>query len=199
MAAELVTEVILWSPVSLTHRERLVLIILAENAHARTRQIWDSVESPLMLRKTQVSRPQMYVVLRALVDKGCLTVPVAGGHNHRAKYAIAHLRPGPASAQCLGFADTENHAQCPDLGDTEAPHKQPGHSAQCPQNRDPDSLTGTGRMTGSAEGAKGTARPAGLTTSVTGSVTDRRRSRPAPRQPGKTGQVTTARTDRPSQ
>ena len=99
MAIKLVTEVMDWAP-PLTHREHKVLMILAENARLPSRETWDSVESPRILRRAQLTRAQMYAVIAELVKKGCLDKPVWGGRNHRAKYTIAHLavpRPGQSS------------------------------------------------------------------------------------------------------
>jgi hypothetical protein len=117
MAIKLVTEVMDGAP-PLTHREHKVLMILAENAQLSTRQTWDSVESPRILRRARLTRSQMYAVIAALVDKGCLEKPVWGGRNHRAKYAIATF---PNHDQCPSFPDTENHDQRPVLQDTEKP------------------------------------------------------------------------------
>jgi hypothetical protein len=150
MAIKLVTEVMDWAP-PLTHREHKVLMILAENARLPSRETWDSVESPRILRRAQLTRSQMYAVIAELVRKGCLDKPVWGGRNHRAKYRIAHLavpRPGKAAFaaylarlspgerqavrysgwwtdhdhdQGQGKPDTENHDQRPGLQDTEKP------------------------------------------------------------------------------
>ena len=150
MAIKLVTEVMDWAP-PLTHREHKVLMILAENARLPSRETWDSVESPRLLRRARLTRSQMYAVIAELVKKGCLDKPVWGGRNHRAKYQIAHLavpRPGKAAFaaylaklspgerqvvkyagwwtdhdhdQYPGFPDTENHDQRPGLQDTEKP------------------------------------------------------------------------------
>ena len=97
MAIKLVTEVMDWAP-PLTHREHKVLIILAENARLPSRETWDSVESPRILRRAQLTARQMHGVLTALVAKGCLNRSVAGGRNHRAKYTIASLAPPAAEA-----------------------------------------------------------------------------------------------------
>jgi hypothetical protein len=156
MAIKLVTEVMDWAP-PLTHREHKVLMILAENARLSTRETWDSVESPLMLHRARLTRPEMYAVIGALVAKGCLSKPVWGGRNHRAKYAIAHLAPG--HDQCREKPDTENHDQCPGLQDTD-------HGRQ---RRDtPSSVSGkirprlpgtTGRGKAGLESAEPTSRP----------------------------------------
>ena len=69
MAIKLVTEVMDWAP-PLTHREHKVLMILAENARLPSRETWDSVESPRILRRARLTRAQMYAVIAALVDEG---------------------------------------------------------------------------------------------------------------------------------
>jgi hypothetical protein len=145
MAIKLVTEVMDWAPATLTHREHKVLIILAENARLPSRQTWDSVESPRILRQAQLTARQMHEVLAALVAKGCLRRPVAGGRNHRAKYAIARLAPpqtyeavlatlspaerqavryagwwvDPDDVQCAENPHTENHDQHAGFTETE--------------------------------------------------------------------------------
>ncbi len=72
MAIKLVTEVMDWAPSRLTHREHKALIVLAENARLPSREIWDSVESPRLLRRARLSQREMYAVIAALIEKGCL-------------------------------------------------------------------------------------------------------------------------------
>jgi hypothetical protein len=181
MAIKLVTEVMDWAP-PLTHREHKVLIILAENARLPSRETWDSVESPRILRRAQLTRSQMYAVIAELVKKGCLDKPVWGGRNHRAKYRIAHLavpRPGKAAFaaylaklspgerqavkyagwwtdhdhdQYPGFPDTENHDQRPGLQDTEKPRS-------ASRKVGPRLLGTTGRGKAGLESAQPTSRP----------------------------------------
>ncbi len=147
MAIKLVTEVMDHAP-PLTHREHKVLIILAENARLPSREIWDSIESPQMLRRVRLTRSQLYAVIAALVDKGCLESQVWGGRNHRAKYAIAKL---PLHDQCPGFPDTENHDQRPGLQDTERPRSVSGKPG-------PRLFRTTGRFEVQAEGSNGLVR-----------------------------------------
>src|SRR5258708_8654160 len=99
MAIKLVTEVMDWAPSRLTHREHKALIVLAENARLPSREIWDSVESPRLLRRARLSQREMYAVIAALIEKGCLVNHVWGGRNHRAKYAIARLAVPPPSTK----------------------------------------------------------------------------------------------------
>jgi hypothetical protein len=144
MAIKLVTEVMDWAP-PLTHREHKVLMILAENARLPSRETWDSVESPRILRRARLTRAQMYAVIAELVKKGCLDKPVWGGRNHRAKYAIAHLavpRPGskaawaaylarlsPGERQAVSYSGwwtDHDHDQCQGKPDTENHDQRPG-------------------------------------------------------------------------
>jgi hypothetical protein len=156
MAIKLVTEVMDWAP-PLTHREHKVLMILAENARLPSRQTWDSVESPLMLRRARLTRPEMYAVIGALLAKGCLGKPVWGGRNHRAKYAIAHLAPG--HVQCRENPDTENHDQCLDLQDTENPGSRRDTPGSVSGKSRPRLPTTTGRGKAGLEIAQPTGRP----------------------------------------
>jgi hypothetical protein len=187
VAIKLVTEVMDWAP-PLTHREHKVLMILAENARLATRQTWDSVESPRILRRAQLTARQMHEVLTALVAKGCLNRSVAGGNNHRAKYTIARLAPprsaeaayeawlarlSPGERQAVKYSGwwPDDDSQC-----AENPHTEPG--SQCagftdtenpPATRDtPGSVCGktpprlrstTGRGKAGLESADTQARP----------------------------------------
>jgi len=110
------TEVMDCAPGTLTHREHKIAIILAEDARdgepgelddqgREKRVIWQSVESPEMLRRFRVSRVQLYEVLAALVAKGCIERTMRGGGGHRAKYRFPALRP--AALRPLN-PDTEN-------------------------------------------------------------------------------------------
>src|SRR6266568_2776921 len=137
-----------WAP-PLTHREHKVLIILAENARLPSRETWDSVESPRILHRARLNRREMYVVLDALVSKGCVEKVVWGGHNHRAKYRIGHLaRPAGNQAQCAQNQHTENQAQCVDLQHTEPP------SSVCAKTT-PRLPTGIGRVRAGLESSNG--------------------------------------------
>jgi hypothetical protein len=155
MAITLVTEVMDWAP-PLTHREHKVLMILAENARLPSRQTWDSVEWPLMLRRAQLTPRQMHEVLAALLAKGCLEKPVWGGRNHRAKYAIAHLAD---QDQCAEKPHTENHDQCAVLQDTENPGSRRDTPGSVCGKTAPRLPTTTGRGKAGLESAQPTGRP----------------------------------------
>lgn len=136
MGIRLIVEVLTSAPEALTHREKLLLVVLAEDANDSTRVTWNSVERPEVLRGAKLSRSQLYAVLKSLNAKGVLTKLTAGQKNGAAKYQIAKF-PEP---QCLGFADTEPSSQSPGTPDTEnaqspsSPDTEP--DGQCPENAD---------------------------------------------------------------
>ncbi|WP_435643388.1 hypothetical protein ACR9VJ_18245 [Streptomyces sp. H49] len=98
MGSRLVTEVMDMAPATLTHREAWVLAVLAADADDDTRTTQSSVESPEILRRARVSRPQMYAVLRSLIAKEALTRVAVGQRNQAAAYALplAAAAPPPA-------------------------------------------------------------------------------------------------------
>jgi hypothetical protein len=124
VGSRLYVEVLDFAPTTLTHREKLALAVLADDARDTTRITWSSVESEKTLRRAQVSRPQMYEVLKALVKKGVLERVTAGQKNGTAKYRILPL-------QCPELPDTEPAPQGPEIPDTDA-------EPQCPENPDTD-------------------------------------------------------------
>ncbi|MEU6222281.1 hypothetical protein [Streptomyces sp. NPDC047042] len=158
VGSRLYVEVLDYAPTTLTHREKLALSVLADDARDSTRVTWSSVESEKILRRAQVSRPQIYEVIKALVKKGVLEKVAAGQKNGTAKYRILPLQSpqipdadddhqGPDSPDTeaaqgpetpdtgpelegQGFPDTEA-AQGPGFPDTDA-------ETQCPENPDTD-------------------------------------------------------------
>lgn len=139
MGIRLIVDVLNGAPEALTHREKLLLVVLAEDANDDTRITWNSVERPEVLRGAKVSRSQLYAVLKTLVAKGALTKLAAGQKNGSAKYKIPKF---PEAAQCPGIPDTDappqspsspdtDESQCPGTPDTDA-------NAQCPENADTD-------------------------------------------------------------
>ena len=122
MGSRLYVEVLDYAPTTLTHREKLALSVLADDARDSTRITWSSVESEKTLRRAQVSRPQMYEVIKALVKKGVLEKVAAGQKNGTAKYRILPL-------QCPVLPDTDPDAQGPDSADTD--------DSQGPETPDP--------------------------------------------------------------
>ncbi|MEU7044973.1 hypothetical protein AB0A77_28495 [Streptomyces varsoviensis] len=135
MGSRLFVEVLDYAPTTLTHREKLLLAVLADDARDSTRITWNSVESPKILRRGKVSRAQVYEVIKALVAKGCLVKVAAGQKNGTAKYRIVEL-------QCLPFPDTDNDPQRPETPDTDPDSQRPEtpdtDDVQCPQTPDAD-------------------------------------------------------------
>ena len=112
MGIRLIVEVLTSAPEALTHREKLLLVVLAEDANDDTRVTWSSVERPEVLRGAKLSRAQLYAVLKSLTAKGALEKLAAGQKNGAAKYKISKF----PEAQCQGTADTEP-SQCQEIPD----------------------------------------------------------------------------------
>lgn len=158
MGSRLYVEVLDYAPTTLTHREKLALSVLADDARDSTRVTWSSVESEKILRRAQVSRPQMYEVLKALVKKSVLEKVSAGQKNGTAKYRILPLQspripdaddapqdpdsPDTDDDQCPGTPDPGPELEGPENPDTEPPqHPETPDTdpeTQCPQNPDTD-------------------------------------------------------------
>lgn len=138
MGIRLIVEVLTSAPEALTHREKLLLVVLAEDANDDSRVTWHSVERPEVLRGAKLSRAQLYAVLKSLIAKGVLAKLTAGQKNGTAKYQIAKFPEG----QCQGIADTDTPSQSPQTPDTDEP-QSPGSpdtdaNAQCQENADTD-------------------------------------------------------------
>jgi hypothetical protein len=151
-------EVLQRAPEALTHREKLLLVVLAEDANDDTRMTWNSVERPEVLRGAKVSRSQLYAVLKSLAAKGALEKLAAGQKNGTAKYKIPTFDETP---QCPGIPDTDDlsqgpsspdtdRSQCPETPDTDENGQSPGNAdtepSQCQEIRDvsvPESGTPT--------------------------------------------------------
>ncbi|GGZ51509.1 hypothetical protein [Streptomyces rubiginosohelvolus] len=124
MGGRLYVEVLDYAPTTLTHREKLALAVLADDARDSTRITWSSVESEKILRRAQVSRAQIYALIKSLIAKDCLKKVSAGQKNGTAKYMILPL-------QRPQLPDAENDGQRPDSPDTDG-------DSQGPQNPDTD-------------------------------------------------------------
>ncbi|MGA5869303.1 hypothetical protein [Streptomyces cinereoruber] len=138
MGIRLIVEVLTSAPLALTHREKLLLVVLAEDANDDTRTTWNSVERPEVLRGAKLSRSQLYAVLKSLTAKGVIAKTVAGQKNGTAKYRIAPF----ADPQCQGIPDTDAPSQSPGIADTDSAQR-PGtadteRDSQCPENADTD-------------------------------------------------------------
>ncbi|QQN79761.1 hypothetical protein [Streptomyces sp. XC 2026] len=165
MGIRLYVEVLDYAPTTLTHREKLLLAVLAVDANDDTRRTWNSVESDENLRRAQVSRSQLYAVLKKLIEKGALKKVGSGQKNAAAKYELPHMAPLDAKLsvpesgtqtgpQCPETADTDTPSQCPETADTD--------DSQCPGFRDvsvPESGTPTPNSSKPAEDGSGHRTP----------------------------------------
>lgn len=126
MGIRLIVEVLLHAPTTLTHREKLLLLVLAEDARDSTRMTWNSIESSKILRGADLSRSELYAVLKNLIAKEVLERVAAGQKNGTAKYKILEL------AQSQQIPDADADAQSPESPDTE-----PSQSQQNPDTDTP--------------------------------------------------------------
>ncbi|MFF8467938.1 hypothetical protein [Streptomyces griseus] len=136
MGIRLIVEVLTSAPEALTHREKLLLVVLAEDANDDTRTTWNSVERPEVLRGAKLSRSQLYAVLKSLAAKGAVEKLAAGQKNGTAKYKI----PVFAVPQCPEIPDTDTPSQRPSSPDTEGSQRpgipDTGENSQRPENAD---------------------------------------------------------------
>ncbi|MFJ4808536.1 hypothetical protein [Streptomyces longwoodensis] len=136
MGIRLIVEVLTSAPAALTHREKLLLVVLAEDANDDTRITWNSVERPEVLRGAKLSRAQLYAVLKSLCAKGALEKLAAGQKNGTAKYKIAKF----PDFQCQGISDTEPPSQRQQNPDTDSPQSPSSPdtepNGQCQGNAD---------------------------------------------------------------
>ncbi|MDX3229404.1 hypothetical protein [Streptomyces sp. ME19-01-6] len=100
MGYELYREVKVHAPLSLTHREKLTAMVLADDANDRTRLTYSSVVDPEILRQAMVKNDRdMRKILARLQDEKVIE-KAAGGHNgSRAKYRFLHLAPAVGSSK----------------------------------------------------------------------------------------------------
>jgi hypothetical protein len=93
MGYELYREVLDYAPTTLTHREKLLLAVLADDAKETTRITYSAVESPKILRRAKLTRRQLYEVLKSLTAKNTLKKITHGQRHAEAKYMIMPLAP----------------------------------------------------------------------------------------------------------
>ncbi|MEV3846885.1 hypothetical protein AB0J30_08845 [Streptomyces microflavus] len=106
MGYELYREVKVWAPDSLTHREKLTALVLADDANDRSRLTYNSVVDPEIMRQSLVkNKRDMLKILARLTDEKVIE-HAGGGHNGRvAKYRFLYLAPVSIGALKPG----ENH------------------------------------------------------------------------------------------
>ncbi|MFD5081889.1 hypothetical protein ACFWOG_04505 [Kitasatospora sp. NPDC058406] len=113
MGIRLVVEVLRHAPETLTHREKLLLVALAEDANDDTRLTWSSVEDSKILVGAKVNRAQLYDVIKKLIAKSALARVTAGQRHAAAKYKILNLVQGQE------IPDTEPELQGQEIPDTD--------------------------------------------------------------------------------
>lgn len=110
------------APATVTHREKLVLSILAGQAFEDTRVCAPYTDPDIQLRAS-VSRSQLYAVVKALVAKGALELVTRGQKHVCAKYRISTFGVGlAADSQRPGFPEAEDAApdsQRPEIREAE--------------------------------------------------------------------------------
>ncbi|MGW5333619.1 hypothetical protein [Streptomyces bauhiniae] len=141
MGYELYREVKVWAPPSLTHREKLTAMVLADDANDKTRLTWNSVVDPEIMNQAMVKNDRdMRKILAKLQDEKVIE-SAGGGHNGRiAKYRFRHLNPAgcPGGAMCgcpLALA-VQNE---PATGDVGGPERTgyPERSQRAPVQKEP--------------------------------------------------------------
>ncbi|MFI2612073.1 hypothetical protein [Kitasatospora sp. NPDC018619] len=124
MGIRLIVEVLRHAPETLTHREKLLLVVLAEDANDDTRLTWSSIEDPKILDGAKVNRAQLYDVIKKLIAKNTLAKVTAGQRHAAAKYKVLNLvqsqeiPDSEPELQSQEIPDTD-HLQCPQIPDTE--------------------------------------------------------------------------------
>jgi hypothetical protein len=129
MGFKLCIEVLDYAPTTLTHREKLALSVLADDANEGTRTTFSSVEDPKILRRAKLNRPQLYAVLKSLITKGVLKKVRSGTQHALARYQILPLAPN----QCQEKPDT---GQCQEKPDPDGPPVSGKTESQCQEKPD---------------------------------------------------------------
>lgn len=115
MGYPLYREVKKWAPATLTHREKLAAMVLADDANDVTRETFNSVVDPDILRFAMVRNDRdMRKILARLVEEKVLERVTIGGNGRTAKYRFLHLASAD-SADVAGPEETPNGTTSPDL------------------------------------------------------------------------------------
>ncbi|MGW6008641.1 hypothetical protein [Streptomyces sp. NPDC055210] len=98
MGYPLYREVKKWAPDTLTHREKLVAMVLADDANDVTRETHSSAVDPDILRFSMIKNDRdMRKVLTRLVEEKVLDRVTIGGNGRTAKYRLRYLAPAGTS------------------------------------------------------------------------------------------------------
>ncbi|MBP5884512.1 hypothetical protein QBA57_21465 [Streptomyces scabiei] len=94
MGYPLYREVKKWAPATLTHREKLAAMVLADDANDVTRETFNSVVDPDILAFAMVRNDRdMRKILARLVEEKVLERVTIGGNGRTAKYRFLYLAP----------------------------------------------------------------------------------------------------------
>lgn len=141
MGYELYREVKVWAPPSLTHREKLTALVLADDANDRTRLTYSSVVDPEIMRQAMVPDDRSMRRIVAKLKEEKVLEHVGGGHNGRtAKYRFLHLAPAGSGTAMPGDSDPATT----DVGGSESPPYDEAPDEKAGENNPPsDGVAGS--------------------------------------------------------
>lgn len=112
-------EVKKWAPDTLTHREKLAAMVLADDANDDTRVTFSSVVDPEILRQAMIKNDRdMRKILTRLVEEKVIERVAIGGNGRAAKYRFRHLA-SEATTTVAGPNQTGNNPAEPDVAGPE--------------------------------------------------------------------------------
>ncbi|MFJ8192780.1 hypothetical protein ACIQ8D_23915 [Streptomyces sp. NPDC096094] len=179
MGYELYREVKVWAPASLTHREKLTAMVLADDANDKTRLTYSSVVDPEIMRQAMVPDDRSMRRIVAKLKEEKILEHVGGGHNGRtAKYRFLHLAPAGSCTEMPGDSDPATA----DVGGSESP-AYGGTPTGKVDEKDPPTDGVAGSFSASRRVKKTRPTPSPPTTSS--STTPADKSASSERKPGK--------------
>lgn len=169
MGYELYREVKVWAPTSLTHREKLTAMVLADDANDKTRLTYSSVVDPEIMRQAMVPDDRSMRRIIAKLKEEKVLEHVGGGHNGRtAKYRFLHLAPAGSSATMPGDSDP---ATAGATGDVAGPKKPANEDKPKPKgggnNPPSDGVAGSFRTRSRVKKTRPTPSPPTTSSSTT--------------------------------
>jgi hypothetical protein len=147
MGYELYREVKVWAPPSLTHREKLTAMVLADDANDRTRLTYSSVLAPEIMQQAMVPDDRAMRRIIAKLKEEKVLEHAGGGHNGRtAKYRFLHLAPAGSGTAMPG----EIHPPTAAVAGSESPPYDGSPDEKAGENNPP-----TGGVAGSFSASRG--------------------------------------------
>jgi hypothetical protein len=157
MGYPLMFEVLDFAPSTLTHREKLLLVVLADDAKNETRITYSSVQDPKILHRAKLTRSQLYEVLKGLVAKGVLKKITHGQQNATAKYMILPLGPDQSpqnrdadESQSPGMVTSESRNDGLRVQETGTPTVSTVSTASTTSSKSESAASGQQRKNGTA-------------------------------------------------